>query len=112
MAADAGLEWSRFENVGRTGGGLSEQLLEAAFRMPRPGAGAAQFDGVIDDAGDFVIVALSGVDDGDVSSMSEDETRSLRRALEAAGGRTMFDAFVRGRRQSADVRIVEQNLES
>ena len=112
VADDAGLEWSRFENVGRTGGALSEQLLEAAFRMPRPGVGGtARFDGVIDDGGDFVIVSLSRVDDGDVSSMSDDETRALRQALEADGGRTMFDAFVHGRRQSADVRIIEQNLE-
>ena len=112
VAADSGLEWSRFENVGRTGGGLSGQLLEVAFRMPRPDGGSARFDGVIDDTGDFVIVSLSHVDDGDVSSMSDEEGRSLRRALEADRGRAMFDAFVRGRRQTVDVRIIEQNLES
>ena len=112
VAADIGLEWSRFESVGRTGGGLSERLLAVAFRMPRPDTGSAQFDGVVDDAGDFVIVSLSRVDDGDISSLSEDESRSLRQALEADIGRTMFDAFVRGRRQSTDVQIIEQNLES
>ena len=112
VAADSRLEWSRFENVGRGGDGLSEQILEVAFRMPRPDGGSARFDGVIDDAGDFVIVSLSRVDDGDVSSMSDEEGRSLRRALEAGHGRTMFDAFVHGRRQTADVRIIEQNLES
>ena len=113
VAADAGLEWSRFENVSRTGdGALSEELLEAVFRLPRTGVGGtARFDGVIDDGGDFVIVSLSRVDDGDISSMSDDEVRALRQALEADGGRTMFDAFVRSRRQSADVRIIEQNLE-
>ena len=112
VATDIGLEWSRFESVGRTGGGLSERLLAVAFRMPRPDTGSAQFDGVVDDAGDFVIVSLSRVDDGDISSLSEDERRSLRQALEADIGRTMFDAFVRGRRQSTDVQIIEQNLES
>ena len=112
VAADIGLEWNRFESVGRTGGGLSERLLAVAFRMPRPDTGSAQFDGVVDDAGDFVIVSLSRVDDGDISSLSEDESRSLRQALEADIGRTMFDAFVRGRRQSTDVQIIEQNLES
>ena len=112
VATDFGLEWSRFESVGRTGGGLSERLLAVAFRMPRPDTGSAQFDGVVDDAGDFVIVSLSRVDDGDISSLSEDESRSLRQALEADIGRTMFDAFVRGRRQSTDVQIIEQNLES
>ena len=112
VATDIGLEWSRFESVGRTGGGLSERLLAVAFRMPRPDTGSAQFDGVVDDAGDFVIVSLSRVDDGDISSLSEDESRSLRQALEADIGRTMFDAFVRGRRQSTDVQIIEQNLES
>ena len=112
VAADIGLEWSRFESVGRTGGGLSERLLAVAFRMPRPDTGSAQFDGVVDDAGDYVIVSLSRVDDGDISSLSEDESRSLRQALEADIGRTMFDAFVRGRRQSTDVQIIEQNLES
>ncbi len=112
VATDIGLEWSRFESVGRTGGGLSERLLAVAFRMPRPDTGSAQFDGVVDDAGDFVIVSLSRVDDGDISSLSEDESRSLRQALEADIGRTMFDAFVRGRRQSTDIQIIEQNLES
>ena len=111
VATDTGLEWSRFENVGRTEGELSERLLEAAFRMPRPGGGAPRFDGIVDDGGDFVIVALSRVDDGDVSAMSDDERRSLQHALEADLGRSVFDAFVRSRRQSADVKVVEQNLE-
>ena len=111
-AADAGLEWTRYEDVGRTGGGLSGQLIEVAFRMPRPGSGSAQFDGVLDGHGDYVIVSLSRVDDGDASSMSDEDIGTLRRALESDHGRTAFDAFVRGRRRSADVRIVEQNLES
>ena len=112
VAADAGLEWSRFEDVDRAGAGLAGQLIEVAFRMPRPGFGAAQFDGVLDDHGDFVIVSLSRVDDGDASSMSGEESDILRRGLESDIGRTAFDAFVRGRRNAADVRIVEQNLES
>ncbi len=111
VAADAGLEWSRFEDIDRAGAGLAAPLLEVAFRMPRPDVGAAQFDGVLDDHGDFVIVSLSRVDDGDTSSMSGDETGILRRTLESDIGRTALDAFVRGRRESADVRIVEPNPE-
>ena len=112
VAAEAGVEWGRYENVSRTGGELTENLLETVFRMPRPGTAGAQFDGLLDDGGDFVIVSLSRVDDGDVAALSDDETRRLRHALESDIGRTMFDGFVRGRRQSADVRIVEQNVES
>ena len=112
VAADVGLEWSRFEDTGRAGGGLARQLTELAFRMPRPGSGAPQFDGTVDGGGDFVIVSLSSVDEGDLSSMSDDEARTVRQALESDDGRSMLDAFVRGRRQSADVRIVEQNPES
>ena len=111
VAADAGLEWSRFENVERFGDELPERQLAMVFRMPRPDTGAPQFDGILDD-GDFVIVSLARVDDGDDSSMSDDERRSLRQALGADLGRSVFDAFVRGRRESADVRIIEQNLES
>ena len=112
VAADTGLEWSRFENVDRSGDGLSMRQTEVVFRMPRPGSGDARFDGLLDDSGDFVIVSLSRVDDGDISSMNDDESRNLRQVLESEFGRSMFDAFVRGRRQSADVQIVEQNLES
>ena len=79
---------------------------------PAPARRGAQFDGLLDDGGDFVIVSLSRVDDGEVASLGDDETRGLRQALETDIGRTMFDGFVRGRRQSADIRIVEQNLES
>ena len=109
VAADAGVEWSRFENVGRFDGETSEQLLDVVFRMPRPGS-AARFDGLIDDVGDFVIVSLSRVDDGAVSEMSDAEREDLRQALEADLGRTAYDAFVRIRRESADVEINEQNL--
>ena len=112
VAAETGLEWSRYEDVGRTGSGVSGQILEVAFRMPRPGSGVPGFDGVLDDQGDFVIVSLSRVDDGDSTALSSDETGALRQRLEADSGRTMFDAFVRSRRQSADVDIIEQNLES
>ena len=112
VAADTGLEWSRIEDVGRAGGGLSGLLLEVAFRMPRPEVGSARFDGVVDTNGDFVVISLERVDDGDVSTLSDDEGRSLSRMLEADIGRIMFDAFIRGRRQASDVQIVEQNIES
>jgi len=111
VAAELGLEWSRFEGVGRTSTELSGPLREVAFRMPRPTSGSMQFDGVLDNYGDFVIVALSRVEGGDTSSMSDEETDILRRALESDTGRTAFDAFVRSRRQSADVKIAEQNPE-
>jgi len=111
VAAELGLEWSRFEGVGRTSTELSGPLREVAFRMPRPTSGSMQFDGVLDNYGDFVIVALSRVEGGDTSSMSDEETDILRRALEFDTGRTAFDAFVRSRRQSADVKIAEQNPE-
>ena len=75
----------------------------ALMVMPR-------LDGLIDDAGDFVILSLSRVDDGDVSEMSDSEREDLRQALEADLGRTAYDAFVRVRRESADVEINEQNL--
>ena len=111
-AADAGIEWSRFENVDRFGDELSQWLLEAAFRMPRPDVDAAQFDGAIDDDGDFIIVWLSHVEDGDFSSASDDEKRLLQQELEADFGRITFDAFVRDRRGSTDIRIIEQNIEN
>ena len=111
VAAEAGLEWSLFENVERFSDALPERQIEVVFQMPRPDTGTPRFDGVLDDGGVFVIVALSRVDDGNVSLMSDDEKRSLRRALEADIGRAVFDAFVRGRRRATDVRIFEQNFE-
>ena len=111
VAADVGLEWSRFEDVGRAGSGVSGRIVEVVFRMPRPGTSAPQFDGVLDEQGDFVIVSLSHVDDGDIASLNDSETRALRRTLEADNGRAVFGAFVRARRQAADVRIMEQNPE-
>ena len=67
---------------------------------------------MLDDRGDYALIFLSRVDDGDPSSLDENETRALRQALEAELGRSIFDAFVRSRRQSSDVRIVEENLSS
>ena len=112
VAADTGLEWTLHDDIERFGGGVPERLREVVFRMPRPDTGVPPFDGVLDDHGDYAIVSLSRVDDGDLSSLDEDETRALRQALEAELGRSSFDAFVRSRRQSSDVRVVEENLSS
>ena len=57
-------------------------------------------------------MSLTRVDDGEIATMSEDESLFLRQLLESEHGRSMFEAFVRSRRETADVQIIDQNLES
>ncbi|MBF2759315.1 MAG: SurA N-terminal domain-containing protein [Ectothiorhodospiraceae bacterium AqS1] len=113
VAEEAGLEWSVHEGVERSSFELSETVIEAAFRIPRPEAeDAPQFDGIYDsDSGEYLVISLSAVVDGDSDEMDEAEMDIRKERLEGEIGQGMYDAFLSSRRKVAHIEIFEENID-
>jgi len=110
VAGDLELEWSAGRELRRDSQEVGAAVREAVFRIPRPAAGEVAYDGVVTDAGDFAVIALADVADGELEQLAETERDTARRSLEAQLGRAGYDAVVRALRDDADVTIHRENL--
>ena len=106
-AVAADFAWSEERTVGRQEPDIERAVREVLFSMPRPGAGAATFDGVALPTGDFVVLALDRVIENEIEGEAFDE---LRRRLSQRLGLDSHDSFVAGLRARADIRIYEARI--
>jgi peptidyl-prolyl cis-trans isomerase D len=66
-------------------------VLELAFSMPRPGAGAPRFDSVETGAGDAVVVVLTQVVDGDPAALDQAAREAEARLLSDTLARSAYE---------------------
>ncbi|MDX1432556.1 MAG: SurA N-terminal domain-containing protein [Gammaproteobacteria bacterium] len=110
VAREAELEWSEPVQATRDAADRDAAVLETAFHMPRPAAGETVYDGVATGAGDFVIVALEQVVDGDPQAAPKDERDAAAESLALSQGRNDYQSVVRELRDEAKVEIYRDNL--
>ena len=101
--------WSEPRTVERGDADLEPAVREMLFGMPRPGAGAATFDGVALPNGDFVILALDEVLENEIEAEALGE---LRLRLSRESGLDAHDSFVAALRERAEVRVFEDRIAS
>ena len=73
LAQQAGVTLQNADATPRFGGSLDPQIRSKAFKMARPVAGKPSIDSVTLSSGDVAIVAVSGVQDVEVTSIPADE---------------------------------------
>ena len=77
--------------------------------MPGPaGEGVSTYDGLVEDSGDFVVVALRGVEAGEFDDPDAKSRARERLAFEV--GRAELEATVSSFRANAEILINEENL--
>jgi peptidyl-prolyl cis-trans isomerase D len=109
LASEVGLEWSPGGSLRRTEPTPSPGLSGLVFRMSKPEAGASSYDGLAEDNGDFVVVALRAVNSGDGDDADAESTLRERLAIEL--GRAELAATVASFRADADIVVNEENLQ-
>ncbi|PID49508.1 MAG: hypothetical protein CR991_05605 [Proteobacteria bacterium] len=87
--------------IGRSGSKLEAAVLETAFAMPQPAAGQASWDGVVLPNGDYTVMALLSVDNGNTAVTASDlarfssqlTTREVSAVLEAMREQAEIERF-------------------
>lgn len=101
--------WHDAEFYGRDSDTVSKQILQRAFEMPRPDADA-QYAGFTADNGNYVIIKLTAVKDGQPSEVDEEERQSIEKQLQQMLAEAELRAFVASLREQADIDIVDKSL--
>jgi len=110
VAKDAGAEWQTPVMLERNAATVDAALLRKAFRMPRPAEGGASYGNTVLSNGDFAVLALTRVVDGDPASFDKAERDNLRRQLANLRGNEASRALLEDLKSKA--RIVIQIDES
>jgi peptidyl-prolyl cis-trans isomerase D len=82
-------------------------VVMEAFRMSRPEDGGSALSSLALDSGDYVVIRLNRVQDGDTSRMTDAERQQLRQGLMSLYGAAEVNALLRDLRAQAKVVIAD-----
>jgi len=110
IAKEAGAEWQTSPALERNAVTVDSALVQTVFRMPRPAEGSTRYGSTALSSGDFAVLALSRVTDGDPASFDQAERENLRQQLTNLRGTESSQALLESLKAKA--RIVIQIGES
>lgn len=108
LAEAEGLEVTDTGFVGHGNTGHPPKVLQQAFQLPRPDGGKPPVAGVALANGDFVLLELVAVKDGDIAAVSEEQRKAFRDNMDQLYGSMELAAFMSNLKANA---VIERNLE-
>lgn len=97
-----GTEWQMAEAVGRGDRDQPAEVMAAAFKLPKPEQGASYSLIALND-GARAIVAVTAVNEPDLSAVSDDEKKAMRNILSQRAGQFDYQAMTEARKEAAEV---------
>lgn len=85
------LKWNIIESAARDSDKVDAAINELAFSLPRVHAR----DGIMLPNGDYTVVALTAIHDGQMDSLDEEQKNSLEQQIEASYGTMDYDLYVK-----------------
>ncbi|THF68515.1 MAG: parvulin peptidyl-prolyl isomerase [Methylophaga nitratireducenticrescens] len=102
--------WQAAAFYGRDSQEISAQILNQAFTLPN--TGSAQYAGFTADNGNYVVVAVSEVKQGDTDNIEPEVRDGLVSNLIRLNGRAEMAAFINALRSEAKITIYESRVTS
>ncbi len=95
LAKSAKLTWERPAAVGRVAAEVNPEITGEAFRLPRPLPGKPVFGGKVLVSGDFAVIAVYEVKDGDPALADDAAKKSATETLVRSRGGNEFQAYAK-----------------
>lgn len=102
-------EWAPEQTTGRINENLSEQILSRVFSIAKPTSGV-QFIGFTVTNGNYIVLQVSAVNEGNISTTSLEEQDGLRSHLLRAYGDSELQSFINSIKEQAEVELFEDYL--
>jgi peptidyl-prolyl cis-trans isomerase D len=106
----AGLTWNEKQVTTRTGSEIQPEILNLAYQLSHPQPDTPIFSGQPLAEGDYAVVGLYGVQDGELSEQDEEARQSLLQELERIHGDLAYQGFIGEMKASAKVKVYTENL--
>jgi len=103
LSDDYGYTLQTHQQVGRLKASLDVEILGKVFMLAKPDEGETSSDSLITSEGDFVVLVLSGVTEGDTAVVSEQEMVVMKRYLAEQVAMQDLTETRNSLRESADI---------
>jgi peptidyl-prolyl cis-trans isomerase D len=101
--------WHASQFYGRTDKEMSAQILKRAFALAKPNS-EAQFAGFTATNGNYIVLKVAAVQEGDPTDATTEERDGLQSQLARVNGDSELQAFIDSLRAEASIEIFPQNL--
>jgi len=98
-------DWHDTQAYDRASSDISVQILEHAFRVAEPEQGSAELTGFSANNGNYIVVKVSGVTDGNPADVSADDRDGLESYLVRLEGSSQVQAFIESLKADADIEV-------
>ena len=102
-------EWHATETLGRISEDVSEQILSRAFSLVKP-TSTPQYLGFTATNGNYVVIEVSAVTEGDSTNASAEDQDGLRSHLNRTYSDSELQSFIKSIRNDADIELFEKYL--
>ena len=96
--------------VKRDDSGMAREIVQAAFGMKRIDENNLETKGVKLSSGDYALLTLSGVKDGDVANLSDEDKKQITDGIANATGVDSFTTLLKVLKDGAEIQKFSGNL--
>ena len=102
--------WVAMQTYSRTSEGIDPQILDHAFSSKKPVEGTG-FSGLTVRNGDYIVVALTAVNDGKPSEIAKQDRDNIQSYLAQIYGESEWQALVDSLKADASINILTKNMQ-
>jgi peptidyl-prolyl cis-trans isomerase D len=106
LATDNGWELERADAVGRNDFGVDGAVREQVFSMPPAADGSEVFAGIVDAAGNYVLVAVSDVQGGVLADLEPAQQQAIGARVARQLGNEQLRNFTESLKGDADIKLM------
>ncbi len=110
VAEEHDAKWARTELINRKDSSVNRELLNAAFRVARPAEDETKWHGLELMNGDYAIIAVYQIKDGDPASVDEATRASLKSTLQRTRSQSEGAYLVDSLKLQAEIKEYPDNL--
>ncbi len=107
---DSKAEWKANVTVSRNEASMNREIVNHVFKMSKPAADKPKLDGVTLANGDYAVIRLSGVKDGDPSAVDETQRKEILQSLTNRASEAEFGAMLESAKEKAKIARFEDKL--
>jgi len=109
-ASELEYSWNEKKWVKRDDSGMPREIVQAAFEIKRIDNESLETKGVKMANGDYALLTLTGVKDGDMTSLSNEEKKQITDGIANASGVDSFTTMLKSLKDEAEIKKFPGNL--
>lgn len=110
LAREYHAEWKQAGYLKREDRSIDPAIINASFRLAKPAANTLSYGGVVLPSGDYAVVGVSVVRDGDPAAINNAARDAMKQAGLRSYGESEFKAFIDGLKKDSKIELKAENI--